>query len=185
MPRLPPVRFAPLRSETVRWSRARAWLAAPLLVGWLGSGSCTISACYEECDPCFSACKCTSTCHAHLHAGTGPRIQSCCSRIAESSATRFVRELEVLDGPRTPSDPEMPEARLVEFARAVLAANAEFFSAQPAPRWTLEAVEVLDRARGLTFSLDDDARRANSVTLWFDVHGRLLATTQIVERRPS
>ncbi|MBL8863830.1 MAG: hypothetical protein JNK02_17705 [Planctomycetes bacterium] len=161
-------------------------LVAPLAVGWLASGSCTVVACYEECDPCWQQCKCSGTCGNPAAGGAGARIMAHHARVVEASAERVIREIEVLDGPTVPEDPGAGPEGMADFARGVLAANAALFASDPDPRWRLEAVHALPGGTAVQFSLAPGAHaapRSNSVTLLFDARGRLLEAAQIVERR--
>jgi hypothetical protein len=176
-----PERFPTARRRTARLAAA---LAAPFAAGWLASGSCTISACYEDCDPCWQDCRCSSHCHGV--AGSAPRIGAHRARVAQSDAGGFVREIEVLAGPVLPPDPDGGAPRLAEFALEILRANADLFTAEPAPRWRIEAVHDLRGGSGVQLELESGRHapaRSNSVTLWFDEQGRLLATTQVVATR--
>lgn len=166
----------------------------PLGAGWLSSGSCTVAACYEDCDPCFQACKCTRVCENPVAGEQGLRIVAHEPRVLERTGGRFVRVLDVVVGPalaplHADEGPEAAEpARLAEFARSVLDVNADLFTAVAAPLWRLEAVESFPDRTAVLFALEPghfEARRANTVSLYFDAHGRLLEAAHVVELRPD
>ncbi|MCY2959705.1 MAG: hypothetical protein NTY35_06025 [Planctomycetota bacterium] len=178
--------------------RRTAWLAtvvlAPLACGWLASGSCSVSACYEECDPCFQACKCSGVCQNPVAGEQGLRIVAHESRILAAEDDRFVRVLDVVVGPslefasgneRSDRDRSVDLARLAEFAREILVVNAEVFTSVRDPDWRLDAVHAFSACSVAQFHLEpgrSTARRANSVSLLFDAHGRLLEATHVVDR---
>lgn len=158
-------------------------LLAPLAIGWLASGSCSLSACYEECDPCYQACKCSNLCQNLVAGESGLSIVAHTSRIVESSRARFVRQFEVLVGPTLELTTETSSARLVDFARRVLDVNVILFTAEREPRWSLAAVHAFRDSTAIAFELQSPAsRRSNSVTLVFDATGRLLELTHVVDR---
>ena len=71
---------------------------------------------------------------------------------------------------------------------AVLDVNADLFTAVAAPLWRLEAVESFPDRTAVLFALEPghfEARRANTVSLYFDAHGRLLEAAHVVELRPD
>lgn len=166
-----------------------AGVLVPLAAGWLAGGSCSVSACYEECDPCFQVCKCTRVCQNPVAGEQGLRIVAHEARVLERTGAGFVRVLDVAVGPALawsagdePADP----ARLAEFARRVLDVNAGLFTAAPDPVWTLEALHAFPGRTVVQFALEPGRfapRRANSVSLLFDAEGRLLEATHVVDPR--
>lgn len=176
-----------------RIAAAVAFCAVPLGAGWLASGSCVAVACYEDCDPCFQQCKCSNNCPSQLGGEQGLRIGAHESSVVVQDEQGFVRVLDVLDGPVVGlSDggglgPAPAPSRVAAFARRVLDVNAEFFTAQRAPDWRLDAVHAFDAGTVVQFHLEPgacDAPRANSVTLHFDANGRLVEATHAVDRNP-
>jgi len=157
-------------------------ILAPLAVGWLAGGSCTLAACYEECDPCYQSCKCSSVCQNLVAGENGLTIVAHTSRIVESSRARFVRQFQVLVGPTLELVTETDTTRLVDFAGRVLDVNAILFTAEREPRWSLAAVHAFRDSTAVSFELGSDTpRRSNSVTLSFDATGRLLELTHVVD----
>lgn len=169
-----------------------ASLLAPLVAGWLAGGSCVVAGCYEDCDPCFQACKCHTVCQNPVVGESGLRIVAHDSRVLRGTGDRFVRVLDVAVGPAlvlsTGADPtaRVDPARVAEFARRVLDVNADLFTAVPEPIWLLDAVHEFADGVVVQFALDPDGvarTRANSVSLLFDAHGRLREATHVVDPR--
>jgi hypothetical protein len=167
---------------------ATAILAASA-AGWLASGSCVVAGCYEDCDPCFQACKCRTVCQHPVVGEHGLVIVEHTSRVLADEA-RFVRLIDVVIGPSLEFAPAVRNegaTGIADFARGVLDVNAELFTAERDPAWTLAAVETFPAHTTVQFAHDPGpygSRSANSVTFLFDGVGRLLEVTQVVERRP-
>lgn len=163
-------------------------LLAAVGVGLLASGSCVVAGCYEDCDPCFQACKCSSTCQNPLVGENGHAIVEHTTRIALNDAAGFVRTLEVQVGPSlefVDADQAHGTEEIAQFARQILHVNGALFSAEPDPKWDLAAVHAFPTHTAVQFAHDAGPyglRRANSVTLLFDDVGRLLEVTQVVDR---
>lgn len=165
-------------------------LATIALAGWLASGSCTVAACYEECDPCFQACKCSSICHNLVAGEQGLRIVAHESRVLVADDEQFARSLGVVVGPSlefaSGADPKpVDPRRLADFARRILDVNAALFTSQREPVWTLVDAQAFPEQSVLHFALEPESfapRRANSVSLLFDARGRLLEATHVVDR---
>lgn len=169
-----------------RTARVASSLATVAFAGWLSSGSCTVAACYEDCDPCFQACKCSNVCQHPVLAGSGLDIVEHTSRIVESSRGRFVREIQVVVGPTLEFAEEQDSMRVADFARRVLDANADLFTSERAPKWALVGIHAFRDSIAVAFELEPPTPRgSNSVTLSFDAHGRLLEVAHVVDRTTS
>ncbi len=183
------------RVSTRTATRVLSTLLTAVGVGWLASGSCVVAGCYEDCDPCFQACQCTSTCQNPLVGEGGHAIVVHTARISTNEGGSFVRTLEIQVGPSLEfvADEHAPgtahiapgTAHIAQFARQVLLVNSALFSAEPDPKWDLDAVHAFPTHTAVQFVHDAGPyglRRANSVTLLFDDAGRLLEVTQVVDR---
>lgn len=161
-------------------------LVAPLAIGWLASGSCTVAACYEECDPCYQLCNCSNLCQNLVAGENGLAIVEATTRIVETSRDRFVRQIQVVVGPTLEFALESDSTRLADFARRVLATNSDLFTAERAPKWSLIAEHTFRDSTAVAFELETSAPgNSNSVTLSFDEKGRLLEVTHAVDRASS
>ncbi len=161
-------------------------ILAPFAVGWLAGGSCTIAACYEECDPCYQACKCSHLCQNLVAGESGLTIVAHRACIVESSDARFVRQFQVAVGPTLEFVAESESTRFVDFARRVLEVNASLFTAEREPRWSFAAVHAFRDSTAISFELlSSTPARSNSVTLSFDAKGRLLEAAHVVDHSSS
>jgi len=175
-------------------ARIGAAVGVPLLAGWLASGSCTLAACYEECDPCFQACKCSSNCQNPLAGEGGFRIAEAETRVAVDGEGRTWRTYRAIVGPELRCDEPAEacdEQRVAEFAWRVLAVNAPLFTAVREPVWLLDAVTPLGVGVAVQFHLaparkDSDGAKApvHSLTLLLDPRGRLVEIDQVLDRGP-
>lgn len=140
--------------------RRLAQAAVAGAAGLLASGSCYVSYCAEDCDPCFQDCKCKTVCTATAPgAPDGLRIHAV--RIAFDGRSTTV---DGIFGLRA-----APGTDLVRHARAVLAANADLPGMPRAEgEWELLAI---DRVRdGAVLHLQSGARVA---TLLYAADGGL------------
>jgi hypothetical protein len=180
-------------------------LLASCAAGWLASGTCTVVACYEDCDPCFQQCKCSGQCPEFAqHAGGSDepyRIAAFESRVQPDGDGRTLRIFSAIIGPslalaRGPAaagadagDAERRE-ELARFAARVLAVNRELFPTQPGARWVLDGVDLFASAgvvgfhQGSPTSASDDPRpvHSNGLQLLFDRRGSLVEVDQVFER---
>jgi hypothetical protein len=170
-----------------RLVRIGAAVGAPLLAGWLASGSCTVVACYEECDPCFQACKCSSNCQNPLAGEGGFRIAEYEARVVADGPGRTLRTFLAIVGPELPCaggpDP-CDEASVAAFSRHVLDVNATLFTAERDPVWLLDAVTPLGAGVAAHFQLASARVGApvHSITLLLDPRGRLVEIDQVLDR---
>lgn len=168
-----------------------AAVGVPLLAGWLASGSCTVVACYEECDPCFQNCKCSSNCQNPLAGEGGFRIVAADARVAADGEGRTWRTFSAIVGPELRcAEPEpCDEQRVADFARRVLDVNASLFTAVREPVWLLDAVTPLGAGVAVQFHLAPAHLGAggakvhvHSLTLLLDPRGRLVEIDQVLDR---
>jgi hypothetical protein len=180
-------RRMPRTQHQSRIARVCAAFGVPLLAGWLASGSCTVVACYEECDPCFQQCKCSSNCQNHLAGEGGFRIVASDARVATDGEGRTLRTFSAIVGPElSGADDGCDAERVAAFARTVLEVNAARFTARRAATWQLDAVQPVAGGAAATFHLVpgrlDAPARANSITLFLDPRGRLVQIDQVFDR---
>jgi hypothetical protein len=166
-------------------TRLLSLLVALLAVGWLGGGSCTVAACYEDCDPCLSQCKCSNHCkqtqatfqagHALIeflvieHPSDGKRAQRTFTEIAGLSVERA-------GGPAWPAD-----EFVVRFARGVLAVNPHHLALRDAPpAFELDSVLRYETATVLQFHQAGLGTRENLITFLLDPRGNLVEIDQAV-----
>lgn len=114
--------------------RRAASLPIALLAGFLASGSCYVSYCAEDCDPCFQDCKCKTVCSATAP-GVADGLRIHAARIA-------------IEGRRTIVDGVFglraaPGTDLVRHARAVLQANQDLPGMPREQEWELLAADRL------------------------------------------
>jgi hypothetical protein len=176
---------AAARGRLGRAVRALAPLAG---VGWLAGGSCVVAACYEECDPCFQACKCHKVCQNPVAGEPGLRIAAYDARVLPDSGGRFVRVVRVAVGPSLEFVPDADPDRLPDFARRILDVNSDLFTSRRDPVWHLDAVQSFPECSVLQFALVPErcaAPSSNSVSLLFDARGRLLEADHVVDRAPD
>ncbi len=176
---------AAFRGPFGRAARSLALLAG---VGWLASGSCVVAACYEECDPCFQACKCHKVCQNPVAGEAGLRIAVHEARVLADDGGRYVRIVRVAVGPSLEFVPDADRDRLADFARRILDVNADLFTSRRDPVWRLDAAQSFPECSVLQFALvpeRGDAQRSNSVSLLFDARGRLLEAHHVVDRDPD
>lgn len=163
-----------------------------LAIGWLDSGSCTVAACYEDCDPCFETCHCQRTCSHALAGAAAYRIVACEQRTRRESDSRVVKSFTHVIGPSLElalgPDPHT-EHELAAFAVGVLEENRAFVTSIGSARWVLDAVERYETAGVVNLHQDlatasDGARSflSNSASLLFDRSGNLLEIEQVLER---
>ncbi|MEY2746529.1 MAG: hypothetical protein RL112_1571 [Planctomycetota bacterium] len=134
------------------WSRCWSALGAALAVGWLCAGSCYISYCSEDCDPCVQSCKCRTQCNLVApDAPDGLRIHAARVLVDERQGRFAWHGVFGLRAPRG--------AALADHARAVLRANGDLpgMPEQPA-EWTLLADDP--HASGAVLHFEADGRVA-------------------------
>lgn len=167
-------------------------LAVPFLAGFLCSGSCFVVACSEDCDPCYSQCKCNDVCTHPLGGASALRIVACESRVATDGPGRTVRTVSGIAGPAlglfAGPGPHAPQD-LARFARGVLEHNPELFPTRPGARWALDGVDLFETAGVVSFHQDiasaSDGFRtlpASSVSLLVDRRGTLVEASQVFAR---
>lgn len=179
----------PFRNQLAQFGAA---VGVPLLAGWLASGSCTLVACKENCDPCYQACNCSSNCHNPLAGEGGFRIVASDARIAADGEGRTWRTFGAIVGPELQcagTAEGCDEQRVAEFALGVLDANAPLFTALREPVWILDAVTPLGAGVAVQFHLaparvvaGGASAPAHSLTLCLDPRGRLVQIDQVLDR---
>lgn len=163
--------------------------AAVLLVGWLGSGSCFVSYCSEDCDPCLQQCRCSHT--------------NCSQTSTSFKATHALTDFEVVDRSldvarlhRTFIDvvglsvqraggPAVPEASdIVRFAQGVLAVNSALLARSDCrPAFEFDSVHGYETGWVVQFHqdpLDPERAAANAQSFLFDVRGNLVEIDQTI-----
>jgi hypothetical protein len=118
---------------------------AALAIGWLCGGSCYISYCDEDCDPCLQSCKCKTQCNLVApDAPDGLRVHAARALADEQHGRWAWHGVFGLRAPRGTA--------LADHARAVLLANADLpgMPEQPA-EWTLIAEDAHPRGAVLHF----------------------------------
>lgn len=158
-----------------RHTTLRLFAGAVLALGLFSGGTCQVSYCSDDCDPCIDVCKCHHTCSHGL--ASDP--------VELFALTRYVLVVGTLDdgswsrsyrsivGPSVERafGPQADSRRVVElFARNVVQANARLFGAQE--HWSLIDVERSDAGVLVRFERADGG--ASTLTLLLDARGRLL-----------
>lgn len=168
--------------------------AATLGVLLFASGTCEVSYCSEDCDPCVTQCHCSNlTCHHGAAAAFGEthrlggfellerRVSSPEGAILRTFADIYGLSVQRAGGPSTPSAPD-----LAGFARGVLEVNARLFAREDRrAQWLLDSVDLYESAGVVNFhreytSASDGARflPTNCVAFLFDGRGNLIEIDQ-------
>jgi len=166
-----------------------AAVAVPLLAGWLASGSCVYVGCYEDCDPCFQNCKCSTICQNPLAGEGGFRIAEYESLVAADGPGRTLRTFRAIVGPELPcvgTTEACDDASVAQFTRHVLDVNASLFTAEREPAWILDAITPLGAGVAVQYQLATARPGApvHSLTLLLDPRGRLVEIDQVLDRGP-
>ena len=162
-------------------------VAAFLLVAGLSGGSCQISYCSEDCDPCVAQCKCRTTCHHGLAYDFETVHRLSTFRLAESIDSGGLRSRTIsdivglsLELAGRPADPSLRSpGDFTGFARAVIEVNPGLL----APRgesWTPEPAQVFQTALVVPFrggSTEDGL--GESLDFLFDRRGNLVEIHQV------
>lgn len=161
--------------------RALTTLAAALALGWLTGGSCHVSYCDEDCDPCLQRCRChTSICYQRSASWAATHAlvlyERSDVRTTEGDLQRRfgdIRGLSVrLAGGPSPADP----SDSVRFCRDVLLANEVLFG-RAAGAFVL--LDVLSDGTGtlVRFERDEAGLATDLVTFLLDPRGNLVEIT--------
>lgn len=164
-----------------RLMRVLTSLAAALALGWLTGGSCHVSYCDEDCDPCVQRCRCqTSICYRSNAAWAAAHTLVLYERIDLRTsagdlqrAFRDIRGLSVpLAGGPTPSEP----SDTVRFCRDVLRANEVMFGGVAG---RCDLLDVLADGTGtlVRFERDEAGLPTDLVTFLLDPRGNLVEIT--------
>lgn len=153
-------------------------LAAALALGWLASGTCHISYCSDDCDPCIEECHChKSTCHrtglswAFVH--TLARYERGDERNPDGSLHRTFGAIRGLSTARAGGSAAPSSAEAAFFARNVLAANRALFG-RPAEAFTLLDALACESGILVRYQRDEAGQATDLVTFLFDPRGNLL-----------
>jgi len=162
-------------------------LAALCAMGWLGGGSCHVSYCSEDCDPCFEHCACNTICsHSHAtfqathaltdyflveHPVSNGMVQRTFTEIAGLS-------IERAGGPAWPGD-----EHVLAFTRGLLAVNPSHLARRDAPvEFVLDSLFRYETAIVAQFHQDVPPGRENLVTFLLDPRGNLIEIDQALAR---
>ncbi|MBL8859627.1 MAG: hypothetical protein JNL28_14055 [Planctomycetes bacterium] len=168
------------RSPRRPWKRTAVALVTALAFGWLSSGSCQVSYCSEDCDPCVVQCRCrTSACYYSsstlqaLH--TLKLYERSEGYAAEGELHQSFSDIRGLSVQLVGGPPAPEVADCVRFARGVLSVNAALF-ARPgaAGEFDLVQAHASDTGALVQFQRERDGRATDLVTLFFDPRGSLL-----------
>ncbi len=153
----------------------RLFAGAVLALGLFSGGTCQVSYCSDDCDPCIDVCKCHRTCPHALSSDPAELFGlSRCVLVFETGADgSWSRSYRSIVGPSIERafGRRADSRRVVElFARNVIEANARYFGAQE--HWSLVDVERSDAGVLVVFERSDGAQSTLSMLL--DARGRLL-----------
>ncbi|MDZ4773696.1 MAG: hypothetical protein SGI72_11250 [Planctomycetota bacterium] len=147
-------------------------------VGWLSAGSCQVSYCDEDCDPCFQQCRCkTSVCYqssaSFLVAHTLVAFDRTDEMNSAGELHRVFSDIAGLSAQRAgaPSNPD--GAAIIAFARGVLAVNAALFG-RAANEFELLHTERMETGCFVQFERAEGAHATDLVTFYFDPRGNLV-----------
>jgi hypothetical protein len=152
-------------------------LVAAVAIGWLSSGSCFVSYCSEDCDPCLQQCKCkSSVCHQSGAAFQATHALVTFERADEAgkdgALQRVFSDIAGLSVQRA-GGPAVPAAEdVVRFARGVLLVNAALFR-RDAAEFTLLQAERCESGTLAQFQREHGGRATDLVTFFFDARGNL------------
>lgn len=157
--------------------RALTSLAAALAIGWLGGGTCHISYCDEDCDPCVQKCRCrTSVCYQSAAAYQATHALVVFDRRDEASRDGAVQSVftdivglsvQRAGGPAAPGIEDV-----VRFARGVLLVNEALFRRSAAELMLLHT-ERCESGTLAQFQREHEGRATDLVTFLFDPRGNL------------
>ena len=163
-------------------------VAAFSLVSFLSGGSCTVSYCSEDCDPCVQQCQCRRVCNHPLSVDfeTAHKLAAYRLSVAVEPSGGQVRtfseivglSLALAYGPRENADQDF-----VRFARGVIQVNPVLGEAKGAAgggRWTPEPVEIFEACVVVPFQREGSEDR---LTFLFDRRGNLVEIDEV--RPPS
>ena len=163
------------------------WIAVVGATVWLGGGSCQVSYCKEDCDPCLHQCVCNTVCE-HTHASFQLTHALREFLLTEHSASddmtqRTFSELiglsvEGSHGPAWPGDGD-----LVTFARGVLAVNPAYLARRDSPlQFDLDSVSRYETATVVQMHQATEGGHENQISFLFDPRGNLIEIDQTIAR---
>lgn len=181
----------PYRTPHRGWKGAFVAVFAAFAVGWLGGGSCQVSYCSEDCDPCVRQCHCTNSVCIQTNAtfqATHALTEFVPVEYAtDSGATRrTLIEIVGLSVQRA-GGPAWPEADDVKrFARGILAVNATLL-ARPEidSAFEFDSISAFETAWVVQFHqerTETSRSLTNTVSLLLDRSGNLVEIDQTVAR---
>jgi hypothetical protein len=157
--------------------RALTTLVTTLSIGWLSSGSCHVSYCDEDCDPCIQQCRChTSICYqssaAWLAVRTLTRYELVETPGVAGDRQRVFSDIQGLSVQRAGGPPVPAANDVVAFARDVLIANPAHFG-RDASAFALLDVVACESGNLVRFQRSREGRATDLVTFLFDPRGGL------------
>lgn len=155
-------------------------------VGWLSAGSCHVSYCDEDCDPCFQQCRCkTSVCYQGSASFQAAHALVVFERVehveADGSVQRQFTDIMGLSARRGGSPQSLTVDDVVRFGRGVLAVNAGLFG-RDAAEFVLSHTERCESGVFLQFQREIHGSATDLVTLFFDPHGNLVEISHDTRR---
>jgi len=163
----------------MKWQRLAGVLLTAASFGWLSSGSCQVSYCSEDCDPCVVQCRCqTSVCYYGSSTLRGLHTLTQYERSEGASADvlhQTFRDIRGVSLQFLGAAPEPSVEDCVRFARGILSVNARLFD-RPGVKGEFTLVQS-GRCEGGTlvqFQRGAEADATDLVILFFDVGGSLL-----------
>jgi hypothetical protein len=157
--------------------RALTSLVAAVAIGWLGGGTCQVSYCSEDCDPCLQQCVCQTHCHQ-----TGAAFQAAHALVAfevvdvsseEGALQRNFTDIRGIRVQRAGGSTIPDVDDCVRCARGVLVVNARLFH-RDASEFVLRQAERCASGTLLHFEREQDGRVTDLVTFFFDPLGNLM-----------
>jgi hypothetical protein len=153
---------------------------------WLGGGSCAVSYCSEDCDPCLSShCKCNTVCqhsHATFEATHALEHFEIAEHTGEHGATQRTfsqilgLSVERAGGPAWPADDD-----IVRFTRGVIDVNPTQLARRDASlAFELDSVSRYETAVVVQMHQVAAPDHENQLSFLFDPRGNLIEVDQVL-----
>lgn len=151
---------------------------------WLGGGSCQVSYCSENCDPCLQQCVCNTVCqhtHATFEATHALTQFTLVEHSADGSTQRTFSEILGLSVERAGGAPWPEDDDVVRFARGVAAVNpAQLARRGASMQFELDSVLRYETAIVVQMHQALEPGRENQLSLLFDPRGDLIEIDQML-----
>ncbi|MFN0243763.1 MAG: hypothetical protein ACKVWV_12805 [Planctomycetota bacterium] len=165
------------------------WFGRTIVAGVLASlctgSSCTVAYCSEDCNPCYSECKCHDR---PCRPSTTADFQSAHELTAfrqsiwlEPGRTTCVRsEIVGLSVARATGKSDVDAGDLARFAEGVLRVNAAQLQAPAGARWAFDGIQTFDAVSLVNY---ESRPEGSTLSLLFDGAGNLIEIDEVLAAR--